>query len=56
MLHTDGELDQEEEEEIGCCKGKCDWKHWWPRLIVIAILITLLVLVIHNKSQVSEVT
>ena len=50
--HSDEELDQEEEK--GCCTGNCDWKHWWPRLIVIAILIGLLALVIHHKSQVSE--
>ena len=46
------DLDLAEGEEGG---GKCcDWKHWWPRLIVIALLLIIATLAIVYRSRVSE--
>ena len=44
---------EEEDEEKGCCKGECNWKHWWPRLLVIGILLILITIAIIYRSQVS---
>lgn len=35
-------------------KKGCDWTYWWPRLLVITILVVLLILAIVFREQVSQ--
>lgn len=46
----------EEDAKHGCCcMGKCDWKHWWPRLLIVGALILIVILAIVYRKWVSEV-
>ena len=47
------QLEDEGEASSGN-KGCCDWSHWWPRLIVIAVVLVILILGIVYRSEVSQ--